>query len=312
MEFASAQDRVERLLDGHPKALRAAKFLKRRGSAVAQALTATSLQQTMTRQERRLRRQLGIDVNMERTLLDSKSFWLLWNVTHNVVTPASGAGWVVIDAGASNGWYSKVLRKFIPQADFKLLEPLSEYDEVLRSLASADQHVEFVPAALGSYSGSGSINCCRGFDGLSSMFDRNLNYEYFAGAFDISGVERRTIDVMKLDDYLAESRISDEKGKVFLKLDCQGAEFEILKGAERSLSESIAVVHAELQLIDKYETGSSYTDVLNLMERHGFVIFDINPTYKESGGMPDLYGFQGQLTEAEFVFVRSDLAPVRV
>ena len=219
---------------------------------------------------------------------------------------------MVIDAGASNGWYSKVLQKLIPEADFKLFEPRSEHNCVLRTLASADKHVEFVPAALGSYTGPGSINFCRGFDGLSSMFDRNPSYEYFAGAFDTSGVERRTIDVKKLDDYLAESGIGAEKGKVFLKLDCQGAEFEILRGAEQSLSQSIAVVHTELQLIDKYEMGSSYIDVLNLMERHGFVVFDINPTYKESGGMPDLYGFQGQLTEAEFVFVRSDFAPVRV
>ncbi len=85
-----------------------------------------------------------------------------------------------------------------------------------------------------------------------------------------------------------------------------------MQGADLSLNKQIGVIHAELQLINKYKSGSSYMDVLELMSDKGFVIFDVNPTYKEINGAPDYFGFQGQLTEAEFVFVRSDLAPCKV
>ena len=308
MAWFSNQEELRQFLGRNPRMQTVAKTFWRRGKKIGLGVSKTSLQRTMTRQERRLRKSLGIGTSMEKTLLDSKSFWLLWNVTRNVVSPTSGHGWTVLDVGASNGWYSKILQRYIPQADFKLFEPLSEYSEQLSALCDKCSNFDYLPMALGSHTGLGILNYSRGFDGLSSMFDRNPQYEYFAGTFDAAGVERREVFVNTLDNYLSESQ---HDGPVFLKLDCQGAEFDILRGAQKALSSRIVVVHAELLLIDKYQMGSSFTEVFAFMEDCGFVIFDINPTYKELDGMPDFFGFQGQLTEAEVIFVRSDYAPVR-
>ncbi len=59
-----------------------------------------------------------------------------------------------------------------------------------------------------------------------------------------------------------------------IKLDTQGFELEILKGAKHTL-ENCEVVLMEVSLIDIYKDVSLIKDVLNFMDEKGFQIYDI-------------------------------------
>ncbi len=122
----------------------------------------------------------------------------------------------MIDAGASNGWYSRLAQRFMPEAEFFLFEPLVEYAEVLESLAKENPKMSYLPTALGSSTHRGSMNYFRGFDGLSSVYERNPGYTFFSGAFDSTGTEQREIDVVSLDDFLAGGQLTN---LIFLKMD---------------------------------------------------------------------------------------------
>lgn len=85
-----------------------------------------------------------------------------------------------------------------------------------------------------------------------------------------SGVTReREVEVDTLDHMLA-----DVEGRHFLKIDTEGHEFEVLKGATESLHRSAAVM-MEISITERYVDGYVFSDVITLMRDRGFEIYDI-------------------------------------
>lgn len=77
-------------------------------------------------------------------------------------------------------------------------------------------------------------------------------------------VDRVEIDTVALDA-IAQVRDAD-----YLKLDVQGAEADVLRGARRVLGEAV-VVHAEVEFVPLYKDQPLFGDVDALMRAHGFL-----------------------------------------
>ena len=67
-------------------------------------------------------------------------------------------------------------------------------------------------------------------------------------------------------------------GPVFLKVDTQGNEAEVVRGAEGVLDRIVAM-QLELSLVPLYEGESTYLDVLNALDRLGFDLHFITSGY---------------------------------
>jgi len=63
---------------------------------------------------------------------------------------------------------------------------------------------------------------------------------------------------------------------VLLKIDTQGYDLEVLKGARQSLS-SISAVQTELACQKIYRGMPGYIDVLKVLDRHGFQLSGVFP-----------------------------------
>jgi hypothetical protein len=63
-------------------------------------------------------------------------------------------------------------------------------------------------------------------------------------------------------------------GEVFLKLDVQGAELDILKGAPRTL-ERTSTVLLEASIVEYNLGAPRIADVISFMRDRGFVLFDV-------------------------------------
>jgi hypothetical protein len=74
MDLVAIKSAVKNALHDHPHLLDFAESGWRRSRELTVGFGQTSQQGTMTRQERILRRKLGISTSMRKTLLDSKSF----------------------------------------------------------------------------------------------------------------------------------------------------------------------------------------------------------------------------------------------
>lgn len=93
--------------------------------------------------------------------------------------------------------------------------------------------------------------------------------------------------------------IIQEPGPFLIKIDAEGAEMDVLRGATQTLKDAVAVI-AETSVAPRYEGTAELADIVGYMHEHGFSVFDI------------LLGsnLQGKLFQVDLVFVRTN-APFR-
>lgn len=267
----------------------------------------SSLQDLMTKQEKRLRKKFDICSSVQKTHLDSRCFWFLYNVTTNIITEKNQEKWLVIDAGASNGWYTKIVSKFLPKATFAMYEPLPEYKEINTEFSKNNKRIHFFSKALGDKDGTVKFNKNINYLGLSSMYDINNDYRHFHKKCNNTETSSFSSQVNKLDSEISSNILFEKFQCIFLKMDVQGGEFDILNGAVGLLKEKIKVVHMELQLVEKYKLKYSFRQLIDFMYEKNFIIFDILGGYKEKNSEVDFFGFEGQLTECEIIFIHKSL-----
>jgi FkbM family methyltransferase len=100
----------------------------------------------------------------------------------------------------------------------------------------------------------------------SSLYEPNTPLlEIFQALAEITTVVKRTkLRTRRLDD-IAEASDAD-----YLKMDVQGAELDILRGAQRVLA-SVLVVHTEVAFVPMYRDQPLFADVDAELRRHGFM-----------------------------------------
>lgn len=90
-------------------------------------------------------------------------------------------------------------------------------------------------------------------------------------------IDTKTLKCKALDNILKEE-LSDKKFH-FLKIDAQGAEYNILKGAEDFLNTSCVGLHLELFIIPLYQGITLLDDVVSYLETFGFELVKKFPAH---------------------------------
>lgn len=115
-------------------------------------------------------------------------------------------------------------------------------------------------------------------------------------------VRLATVDCTSLDVALAELDCQAD----FIKLDTQGAEFEILQGATRALDESVFGVVAESWTVEVHKGQKLTGDILNFMQAKGFGLFDLSIAaawHRRSADRPALTG-KREIVGLDLLFLR--------
>jgi hypothetical protein len=89
-------------------------------------------------------------------------------------------------------------------------------------------------------------------------------------------VDTQEVDVVTLDslpEYWSGAR-------TFLKIDTQGYEMEVLKGAARAMQQ-VTGLQLELSLAPLYEGQPDYMALLAQLRSSGFSIWDLNPGFRQ-------------------------------
>ena len=68
----------------------------------------------------------------------------------------------------------------------------------------------------------------------------------------------------------------------FLKLDTQGSEHEILRGAARTLEERTLAVWCEVEFFEVYAGQKTYADIDTLLRDYGLVLYGLYPHYRSA------------------------------
>jgi FkbM family methyltransferase len=179
----------------------------------------------------------------------------------------------VLDAGANEGSFGRTLREEGYAGRIVSFEPLSHAYAKLERAAESDPQWECVRVALGAESGRAVLNVAGNWASSSLLpMKRRLRRADPRFAY----VETEAVDVATLDDLRPQFlRPAD---RVLLKLDVQGFELEVLRGAARTLRQ-VAALEVELSLKRLYDGGPLMDEVVEYLDARGFSLVESEPTF---------------------------------
>lgn len=184
-----------------------------------------------------------------------------------------------LDIGAYEGYWSRDFKKIFPDCAILMIEGQQLKEPSLIKAEKEYQDVSYKIALLGASEANVTFNI---YDTASSVLIEHHN----TGA----KLEERTL--ISLDKLLETNSL---KKPDFIKIDTQGYELEILKGAEEALK-SAEFVLLEISFLDIYVNCPLVADVLIFMKERGFVVYDICTLMKRP--------LDNALFQSDFLFVK--------
>lgn len=116
-----------------------------------------------------------------------------------------------------------------------------------------------------------------------------------------------TVRTETLDGMLAEKR---GRNAEFIKLDCQGAEYEILKGAEEILARQCIAVLCEVEFFRMYKKQKTFSEVDIFLARRGFQLYGLYPNYISAKKLDRRkFDTEERLIWADALYFKDPLAP---
>ena len=201
---------------------------------------------------------------------------------------------MVLDVGANRGDFGWNIRELGYRGKIVSFEPLQEPFLCLQSATRDDPVWQAVNVGLGNYNERRVIHVAANSQS-SSLLPMLDTHVQAAPESRYDGEELVTI--RRLDDIVKDYRRSDEA--IFLKVDAQGFERNIIVGARETLS-VVPLVQLECSFIALYEGGDLVESLIERMRELGYDPIDTFPVFYHRGN--------GHLMQPDILFLRRDSA----
>jgi len=194
----------------------------------------------------------------------------------------------VLDVGANDGqWICDVRRRGYRGLAI-CIEPLKKNYRKLKS--SKLENTKFINCAIGNLNGYVKINNASNSGLSSSILEFNDYYTIAAPHIKFIGVEK--VKIQKLSNILKTLK----SNKIFVKIDTQGYEMEVLKSISKIHFNKIYAFEIETSLVNSYVNSTLIEDVIKFLRNRGY-----KPLRIEHGfGMPNF----GQQLEVDILFLK--------
>jgi FkbM family methyltransferase len=200
----------------------------------------------------------------------------------------------VVDIGANKGQFATFARNCFPQCRIVSFEPLDRPAGIYNSLFQNDTKTRLVRAAVGTERGTVVMHVTAQDDSSSPLAIGTLQNQAF-GTVVVNTLE---VPCGPLSDYLRQDDLGEEN---LLKIDTQGFELPVLRGAE-GLLDRFSVIYCELSFRELYVGQSLASEAIAyLFQRQ----FNLAGVYNLTSA-PNL----GHL-QADMLFVRSRTSEAR-
>lgn len=198
---------------------------------------------------------------------------------------------LVLDVGANIGQFAEQMRNDIGYSgDIISFEPLSSEFELLKEKAGNDKKWKAINCAIGDVEEKSEINIA-GNSYSSSILSMLESHEKSAPESKYVGQE--TIDVKTLDSIMDDLSINE--ANIYLKIDTQGFESKVIKGAEMSLNR-IDTIQLEMSLLPLYKDELLFNELYNILCSKGYTLVALEPGFSDSNS--------GQMLQIDGIFHR--------
>lgn len=210
---------------------------------------------------------------------------------------------VVFDVGSNKGQSIQAYMEIFPTEDilFFSFEPIKGLMEIQKKKFEGKTNIAFVEKALSDYVGESTFNINKSQD-TSSLLDTNIDFipERYGDVYK-KGAEV-TVATTTIDAYLEEQHL--ERIDI-LKIDVQGAEVQVLKGAINTLTaQKIKLIYIECLFVPLYKDQAFFDDI---------VAFLYNLGYRAYSGYNFSFNFRtGRIMHNDMIFVCQSLSDNRL
>jgi FkbM family methyltransferase len=197
---------------------------------------------------------------------------------------------VIFEVGAADGRDCLRYAELFPNSQVHAFEPVpASFAKLQKQIATVENRIKIVNAALSDTPGTAEFNLAQ-WDDASSLLPANNT----GSTFDEYNATREVIEVKTdtIDNYCQTAGIDRID---LLKMDAQGAELNVLKGADNMLRRfPIPLIYTEVSFLNIYE---------------GSAPFDVLTTYLRDRGyqLHNFYGLatnqKGQLAWGDAIFI---------
>lgn len=183
----------------------------------------------------------------------------------------------VIDVGANQGQYGRMLRRAGYRGRINSFEPVWENFEVLAQRAEKDDKWFVHQTALGRRCATASILRTRDSALASFLPPSALAATMFQDGAEVCGQEK--VPVTRLDELMDVLHRDQPSPRIFLKMDTQGYDLEVFAGSSGCL-EQIHGLQSELSVLPLYEGMPDYIAALREYRRYGFEVTGFYPVFR--------------------------------
>lgn len=197
---------------------------------------------------------------------------------------------LVLDVGANVGQFATRLRTHGYRGGILSYEPQAGAHAQLQAAAAADPGWEVAPRmALGERAGTTTLNVSANTSSSSVLPMLEAHTAAHPAARYVASEE---VPLRRLDDAVGE-RLAGRT--VFLKVDAQGYEREVLAGAAETLTRVVGL-ELELSLVPLYEGQELYLELIQRLAGLGFELHAVDPGFTDPR--------TGRLLQMDGVFFR--------
>ncbi|MBC6994164.1 FkbM family methyltransferase [Neolewinella lacunae] len=199
---------------------------------------------------------------------------------------------LILDVGANKGQYAQELRSIGYQGEIYSFEPLAEAYGILANAAAKDPLWKVFNYGLGLSEETISINVA---SNLASSSILEFEPSHKSAAPNIGYLRKESISIKALDEVAPSLKLDGRK--VFLKIDTQGYEEKVLKGASNTLQNHITGLQIELSLTPVYTGEWLYEDIILHLKQYGYELYSMEPGLCDEN--------TGRMLQFDGVFFRS-------
>jgi FkbM family methyltransferase len=181
-----------------------------------------------------------------------------WNFLKNIEIRS------IIDIGANEGQFITEILDIFPNSQIYSFEPLNDcYEKIVLNFKN-NKKIHSFNFALGGQEGETIFQRSSASPSSSVLRMSNLHKKLYP--FTANLVEEK-VKIKRLDDVLKDVKLEHY---ILLKIDVQGAEAEVIKGASEILKK-VHIVIIEVSYATLYENQPLFKDIFTLLESHDFI-----------------------------------------
>ena len=179
-----------------------------------------------------------------------------------------------LDVGANEGQFAKKLRNIGYKEKIISFEPLSKVFYNLKKESDKDKNWQVFNIAVGDQDGETIINESNYSLSSSILPMSKLHLEAKKNS---NYIGKQKASIKKIDTFIDSENLI--KNNLFLKIDTQGFEYQVINGSIKNLK-NIRAILCELTLVELYEGQKLWLEIVELLAANNFEIWSLEKGFQ--------------------------------